>query len=42
MGRYAKLGVDLVEVMPVTSDPVGFVAHLGETVVPRLAQIRVN
>jgi hypothetical protein len=39
MERYAKLGVDLVEAIPVTSDPVGFVAQLGETIVPRLAQI---
>jgi F420-dependent oxidoreductase-like protein len=39
MEGYAKLGVDLVEVMPVTSDPVGFVAQLGETIVPRLGQI---
>ncbi|HEX4017852.1 MAG TPA: hypothetical protein VHX15_14050 [Frankiaceae bacterium] len=36
---YAKLGVDLVEVIPVTSDPVGFVAQFGETIVPRLGQI---
>jgi hypothetical protein len=39
MEGYAKLGVDLVEVIPVTSDLVGFVAQLGETIVPRLAQI---
>jgi hypothetical protein len=26
-------------VIPVPSDPVGFVARLGETIVPRLAQI---
>jgi hypothetical protein len=36
---YAKLGVDLVKVIPVTSDPVGFVAQFGETIVPRLGQI---
>jgi alkanesulfonate monooxygenase SsuD/methylene tetrahydromethanopterin reductase-like flavin-dependent oxidoreductase (luciferase family) len=39
MEGYAKLGVDLVGVIPVTSDPVGFVAQLGETIAPRLAQI---
>jgi hypothetical protein len=39
MEGYAKLGVDLVEVMPVTSDLVGFVARLGGAIVPRLAQI---
>ena len=39
MEWYAKLGVDLVEVIPVTSDPVGLVAQLGETVASRLAQI---
>jgi hypothetical protein len=36
MEGYAKLGA---EVIPVTSDPVGFVAQLGGTIVPRLAQI---
>jgi hypothetical protein len=39
MEGYAKLGVDLVEVISVTGDPVGFVAQLGETIAPRLAQI---
>jgi hypothetical protein len=39
MEGHAKLGVDLVEVIPVTSDPVGFVAQFGETIVPRLEQI---
>ena len=39
MKGCTKLGVDLVDVIPVTSDPVGFVAQLGETIAPRLAQI---
>jgi F420-dependent oxidoreductase-like protein len=39
MAEYAELGVDLVEVMPMGPDPVAFVAQLGETVVPRLAEL---
>jgi alkanesulfonate monooxygenase SsuD/methylene tetrahydromethanopterin reductase-like flavin-dependent oxidoreductase (luciferase family) len=39
MDRYARLGVDLVEVMPVGPDPVGWVARFGEQVVPRLAEL---
>jgi hypothetical protein len=37
--EYAKLGVALVEVMPPTPDPAGFVAELTEKVVPRLSEI---
>jgi len=39
MQEYAELGVDLVEVMPTTSDPVAQVSSLCERVVPRLAEI---
>jgi F420-dependent oxidoreductase-like protein len=39
MEEYAKLGVALVEVMPPTPDPAGFVAELTEKVVPRLSEI---
>lgn len=39
MERYAALGVDLVQVGVPTQDPVGFVAHLGDHVIPRLADI---
>ncbi len=39
MEAYAKLGVDLVEIMPTGPDPVAFVTELGERVVPRLAEI---
>jgi hypothetical protein len=39
--RYAALGIDLVNVgaLPGNPDPAGFVARLGDEVVPRLAQI---
>jgi alkanesulfonate monooxygenase SsuD/methylene tetrahydromethanopterin reductase-like flavin-dependent oxidoreductase (luciferase family) len=36
MEQYARLGVDLVEVVPRSSDPVAEVTRLGEEVVPRL------
>jgi F420-dependent oxidoreductase-like protein len=39
MAEYAELGIDLVEVMPMGPDPVAFVAQLGETVLPRLAEL---
>jgi len=39
MERYAKLGVSLVEVAPLAPEPARFVTSLGETVLPRLAQI---
>jgi Luciferase-like monooxygenase len=42
MEGCAKLGVDFAEVIPVASDPVGFVAQLGETIVPCLARIPAN
>jgi F420-dependent oxidoreductase-like protein len=38
MARYAALGVDAVEMMPV-GDPVGFVTEVGERIVPALAQL---
>ncbi|MBO0864795.1 MAG: LLM class F420-dependent oxidoreductase [Mycobacterium sp.] len=39
--RYARLGVDMINVGPVpgTADPVGFVKRLGDELVPRLADI---
>jgi F420-dependent oxidoreductase-like protein len=39
MERYARLGVDLVEVMPTGADPAGLVGIVCEKVVPRLAEI---
>jgi F420-dependent oxidoreductase-like protein len=39
MEEYAKLGVALVEVMPVGPDPAAFAAQLGERVVPRLKEV---
>jgi len=39
MEQYARLGVDLVEVVPRSSDPVAEVVRLGEEVVPRLEQL---
>ena len=39
MEQYAGLGVDLVEVVPRSSDPVAEVMRLGEEVVPRLEQL---
>ncbi len=39
MERYAALGVDLVEVMPLVEDPVAWAARLGDHVVPRLAEL---
>jgi F420-dependent oxidoreductase-like protein len=38
MARYAALGVDAVEMMPV-GDPVAFVTEVGERIVPALAQL---
>jgi F420-dependent oxidoreductase-like protein len=39
--RYARLGVEVINVGPVpgTPDPVGFVRRLGDELVPRLAEI---
>jgi len=39
MEEYARLGVDLVEVVPMGPDPVAFVSELGEQVVPRPADL---
>ncbi len=39
MERYAALGIELVELMPPGPDPAGWVAHLGEEVVPKLADL---
>jgi F420-dependent oxidoreductase-like protein len=39
MEGYARMGVELVEVVPTGPDPVGFVRGVGEKVVPRLAEI---
>jgi F420-dependent oxidoreductase-like protein len=39
MEEYARLGVELVEIMPTGPDPVAMVTELGEKVVPRLAQV---
>jgi F420-dependent oxidoreductase-like protein len=39
MEEYGKLGVALVEVMPMGPDPAAFAAQLGERVVPRLKEV---
>jgi hypothetical protein len=39
MEAFAALGVDLVEVIRRSADPVGNVSRLTETVVPRLTEI---
>jgi F420-dependent oxidoreductase-like protein len=39
MEGYAKLGIQLVELMPAGPDPVGWVRRLGEETVPRLAEL---
>lgn len=39
MEQYARMGIDLVEVIPEGLDPVAYVSKLAETVIPRLAQI---
>jgi len=39
MEGYAKLGIDLVEVMPPGPDPAAWASRLGESVVPRLAEL---
>jgi F420-dependent oxidoreductase-like protein len=39
MEQYAALGIDMVDVMPLVEDPVGYVTRLGEEVVPRLAEL---
>jgi F420-dependent oxidoreductase-like protein len=39
MEGYARLGIDLVEIMPLGPDPVAIVSELGEKVLPRLAEL---
>jgi F420-dependent oxidoreductase-like protein len=39
MAEYAKLGIDLVEIMPLVQDPAGWVSQLGEKVIPELAEL---
>jgi F420-dependent oxidoreductase-like protein len=39
MDEYAKLGIQMVEVMPLDPDPAGWVSRLGDQVVPRLAEL---
>ena len=39
MEQYAALGVDLVELNPPAPDPRAFVDQIGETIVPRLAEL---
>jgi F420-dependent oxidoreductase-like protein len=39
MEAYARLGIDHVQVIPMGPDPVAYVSALGETVIPRLADI---
>ncbi|WP_214105129.1 LLM class F420-dependent oxidoreductase [Acrocarpospora catenulata] len=39
MERYAAIGIDHVQLVPSTSDPVAFAGQLGERVIPRLADI---
>ncbi len=39
MEEYARLGIDLIEIVPRTSDPVALVSELGEKVASRLAEI---
>jgi F420-dependent oxidoreductase-like protein len=39
MEDYARLGVELVDVVPTGLDPVAMVSQLGEQVVPRLGQL---
>jgi F420-dependent oxidoreductase-like protein len=39
MGEYAKLGIELVEVMPIGPDPAAWVADLTAQVVPKLREL---
>ncbi len=39
METYARLGIDHVELRPLGPDPVAYVAELGRTVIPRLAEM---
>ena len=37
MRRYAEIGIEEVQVMPFTTDPVTFVDGLGEHLIPRIS-----
>jgi F420-dependent oxidoreductase-like protein len=39
MEGYARLGIDLVEVVPIGPDPAGWVSDVCEKILPRLAEI---
>jgi F420-dependent oxidoreductase-like protein len=39
MARYASLGIDLGELMPLVPDPADWASQVGERVVPRLAEL---
>jgi F420-dependent oxidoreductase-like protein len=39
MDEYARLGITLVEVVPLVQDPAAFAAELGEKVIPALADL---
>jgi Luciferase-like monooxygenase len=39
MEQYARLGIDLVEVMPNVPDPVAMISENGEKIMPRLAEL---
>jgi len=39
MDEYARLGIDLVEIVPFGPDPAGLVSRIGERVVPALAEL---
>jgi len=39
MEKYARLGITLVEVMPLVPDPAAFATELGEKVIPALADL---
>lgn len=39
MEQYARMGVELVEVVPRGDDPVAAITRIGERVVPRLAEL---
>ncbi len=39
MERYAAIGIDHVHLMPTTLEPAGFVAELGDRVIPKLADL---
>jgi F420-dependent oxidoreductase-like protein len=39
MEQYSQLGVELVAITPMGADPIAMVSELGETVIPRLAEM---